>query len=190
MAKYNTTNEALDALEKQTQHLDWNNKEHQKRMKEIILEIVNETSVEATGKVTVLYSGQIYGQKATDIAKKMSENSNIRILDKTPAFELLEDPAFKDIMAKSLGYSSNDQMSNFLDNLKDSNINAYYNRIENQFQFNGKDGLWAVISRNFAKATEGEVRILTINPRIDSVLVATELEAILDDIKNNMLYAN
>lgn len=114
MAKYNTKNEALDALEKQTQHLDWNNKEHQKRMKEIILEIVNETSVEATGKVTVLYSGQIYEHHATDIAKQMSENADIRILDKTPAFELLGDSAFKNIMAKSLGYPSNKDMSDFV----------------------------------------------------------------------------
>ena len=94
---------------------------------------------------------------------------------------------FHDLVAKSLGHEDLRAMNEYIDtNFKDARGNftqAYYETSESKFTFDGKDGLWARISKRFAMETKGEVRIMTVNPGEHSVLVNTEIEALLENKK-------
>jgi hypothetical protein len=53
---------------------------------EALKNLINELSVEASGSKTILYSGM-----GEDFSKNLSNNSDIRIIDSTQAFEFLKE---------------------------------------------------------------------------------------------------
>ena len=184
--KYNTAAEALNELNNRIANLDWKNSiKDRELIKLAILDVVSKTSVHvdhAESKITVLYSGDVNGKKSFDIAADMASNSDIRILDKTSAFELLKSQDFQNIQAKAFGYQDYDAMDTHLKSIHGDSP-SIYDTPEKKFEGDGKSGLWAIISRNFAAETVGEVRIVTVYPREDSVLAATEIETLLKEQK-------
>ena len=51
--------------------------------------------------------------------------------------------------------------------------------------FDGIQGLWAKTSKRFAEVTRDAVRIMTVRPRPDSVLLQTEIPTLIDGITQN-----
>lgn len=94
MVMYKTAEEALQALSANISDLNWkNNPADREKIKSAILDVVSKTSVSADGKLTVFYLGYIGGKDSFDIAKDMVNDSGIRLLNKTEAFNLMNYPA-------------------------------------------------------------------------------------------------
>ena len=160
-------NNALDELQKRTAGLEGH------ELRAALTQFINEQPVYSEGKITVLWSG--VRNEAEYIAKHASEFKDIRMLNKTLANDILDSDAFNALVAKSFGVSP--------DEFKIADRNSPLGKLKTDYLFDGKKGLWAQISRRFALETTGEVRIMAKNPRVDSVLVATEIETLLEERK-------
>lgn len=53
-------------------------------------ELISSLSIEASGSVTVLYSGSVDGQQTTEIAKLLAQDSTVRVIDKSDAARFLD----------------------------------------------------------------------------------------------------
>ncbi|MDO5091239.1 MAG: putative Ig domain-containing protein, partial [Cardiobacteriaceae bacterium] len=187
-----SANEVISDLQNKIKGLDYRNPVHQQKIIAYLNEAVQQVSVSSPGggKITVLYSGQVNGDSAAGIANKLAGHSDVRILDKTEAYKLLNHIDFKDIRAQALGYSNNDALNDFINKhypkgADGKRPSTYYNSPESRFEFDGKDGLWAKISKRFVAETDGEIRVMLGTPvRPDSVFNATELEEILEQIES------
>lgn len=189
---YNDVNSAILALKKEISGLDWNSKADQLKIRKAIHQVVQATSVAAEGETTVFYSGYINITGSFKIAATMKEDSRIRIIDKTAAFQLLNDDDFKNIQAKAFGYETYGEMEKALakevgTSIKvpvaewtDAQKTKYYSTPEKVFEGHGEKGLGAQISKRFAAETEGDVVIMTELPNVDSVLVLTELKETIE----------
>ncbi|ESK50169.1 hypothetical protein P255_02667 [Acinetobacter brisouii CIP 110357] len=136
-------------------------------LKQELTRIVNETSVYAEGNTTYLYAGS-----GTPVAGSMKADVNARVIDKTAASELLLSDKFQAKLAEAFGVLDDE-----LDNLpRDHELN--------QFLYDGETGLWAQTSKRFVEETTGEVRIITTEPRLNSVLVQTEIPTLVEKIAN------
>ncbi len=60
---------------------------------------------------------------------------------------------------------------------------TYYTSLPSTFRFDSQNGLWAIISRHFARETTGEVRVMTQAPRPGAILLQTEIPTLLKGIK-------
>ena len=162
-------NNALDELHRRTAGLEGH------ELRSALTQFINEQPVYSEGKITVLWSG-VWNQ-AEYIAGHSSEFKDIRMLNKTLANDILSSDAFNALVAKSFGVS--------FEEFNDINLdrNSPLGKLKTDYLFDGKKGLWAQISRRFALETTGEVRIMAKNPRVDSVLVATEIETLLEERK-------
>lgn len=110
--------------------------------------LISQLDINATGQVTILYSGRVSGGVSSrDIIKGMLSNGDdIRVLDQTEAARFLDmerNTVFTDALKRI-----------FHDNPSTPGSTA------NQF-LNGTKGAWDIISANFAAETVGEVRTLT-----------------------------
>ena len=112
----------------------------------------------ARGNITVLYSGDIVDVSASEIATEMISNPNIRVIDKTHAADFMVSEEFRTALAETFGKSEAE-----IDSLpRDHPLKSWL--------FDGETGAWAATSKRFVEATTGEVRIMTVTPRAESVL--------------------
>lgn len=137
---------------------------------EALLELAKQVSVEASGSVTVLYSGSVGDAHSTDVVKSIiAGGADVRVIDKTEASLLLSSDEFLDALGRSQGLSLN-QM---LDRSFDHPIKTWL--------FDPQNGPWADASARFAGATVGEVRVIAPNADATRVFGATELKALLQN---------
>ena len=139
--------------------------------------LASEVSVDADGKITVLYGGTLAsGDGAGKVVKAMADNnSDLRVITNTQARLLLEDEFFKRAIAKSFGVARD---------LVDKNNGNPANLF-----LEGTDGLWGDTSVRFIQETTGEVRILTESPNPTRILYARELPALIERLKDNSITA-
>ena len=95
--------------------------------------------------------------------------------------EYTNDNRFKRLLARSLGYENYDKLEKGIEQLKAKGI--YYESLPSTFRFDSQEGLWAIISRHFARETTGEVRVMTQAPRPGATLLQTEIPTLLKGIK-------
>lgn len=124
-------------------------------------ELADQVSIDARpgytqGSVTLLYSGPINGVDSVEyIDLMMQSREDIRVIDKTHVGKFLADSSFKNAWREAGGD---------IDSLN-----------------HGANGPWARASARFIADTAGEVRVLTLGPRANSVFVMTELKKALAD---------
>ena len=70
---------------------------------EALRSLANQVSVESTGRVTVLYSGQVgSGISANSIIEGMvAQGEDIRVINKTPAADFLSSKPYQNAVAKA-----------------------------------------------------------------------------------------
>ncbi len=110
-----------------------------------LVNLAKQVDITAEGSVTVLYS-------------KMGSDPNIRILDKTDAFEFLTSDDFQRALGQTKGVS--------LAQMKDPSFISPEKTALLNWNYDGTAGPWAGISKNFAEATVGDVRIMTSAPNM------------------------
>ena len=121
---------------------------------------IGRQSVAAEGKVTMLWACRTadgivgYGDVADAIAE--ADDPNIRTLNKTVANRVLANDAFMDLVATSYGFNAKE--------FREAAWESEMGLKKKAFLFDGKNGLWAQISKRFAQETTGELRIMTSNP--------------------------
>jgi hypothetical protein len=144
-----------------------------------LLKLASEVSIETTGKITVLYSGNMSnGTSANNVIEAMVANSeDVRVINKTPAAEFLNSREFKDAVARAHGITLKEMSATL--NPTDAAKAA------NAWLYDGKSGPWAETSKRFMDATVGEVRIMTTSPRLTSVLYETEIPVLLEKLKTS-----
>lgn len=140
--------------------------------------LVNEISVEASGKTTLLYSGPLAkdatGNTLIDsrhaVQKLVDGGADIRVIDKT------EVAKFLDVRPEG----GNTVLRNHLLQVfgTDPTIRG---TTANNFLHHGTTGLWAVGSKNFVQATVGEVITLTPHADLSRTFGQTELPTALAD---------
>lgn len=91
------------------------------------------------------------------------------------------DDRFKNILAQSLGYEEYEKLEDGIKELMAEG--TYYTSTPSTFRFDSQKGLWAIISRHFARETTGEVRVMTQAPRPGAILLQTEIPTLLKGIK-------
>lgn len=159
---YNTMDQVSGALSALTSTGD--------QLKADLLNLISQVSVHAEGSVTVLYSGKVEGTNAWEIVNQMiAEGRDVRAIQKTLAAQVLNHDDFRAKVAVAFGLDVE-----MLDS--DASVKAWFE--------DGKTGAWAEISKRFVEATTGEVRILTTEPLLNSVLHETELPALLSRIRD------
>jgi hypothetical protein len=146
--------------------------------------LINQLSIEAEGKITILYSGSTAnGVSNADIIQGMLRNGDdIRVIDKTEAAKFLQVndklPGYNDDLAEKLTILFGD----------DGSVRG---KPGNKFLFGDKDasgtripnGAWDNISGRFIDATVGEVPTLTGGADEDGVFGQTELTRALGTSK-------
>lgn len=143
-------------------------------------ELVSSLSIEASGTVSVFYSGDVNGQKTSDIAKLLTQDPTVRVLDKTDAARFLDintnipfRQALIDVFKSDPG-SSGTTANSFLFGTTDSATGI-----------RAPNGAWDNISGRFVDATQGPVKILTENPRDFSVFKQTELPKLIAKLQSS-----
>lgn len=134
-----------------------------------IIAYVQQLSVDAPGSVTVLYSGDISGIPAWKIVATMG--SDVRRIDKTLAATVINSSEFKLKVAQAFGLTLQEFQSE-LDNINSTHpAKTWFSK--------GGSGPWAIASEMFVNATTGKVKILTLAPDSNSILVQNELKALV-----------
>ena len=159
-----------------------------KELQHRLANFIQQQSIDAKGNTTVLYAGRINHNNAdigtANVSKAMAKDKNIRVIDKTTAAQTLDDKDFKYLVAVSLAVQGKDE----------EEIRYKYEKLpyeselgkqKTAFMFDGTQGLWAKTSKRFAEATTKAVRIMTVRPRPDSVLLQTEIPTLIDGITQN-----
>jgi hypothetical protein len=140
--------------------------------------LVNSLDINASGSVTVLYSGTVNGNQSTEIAKALALDSKVRILDKTAAASFLNidtNRAFSQALEDVFGDRPSDRGSRANAFLFGQGSGA--SRVPN--------GAWDNISSRFVNATTGVVKILTEFPGEGSVFRKTELPALFQKLQTS-----
>lgn len=147
--------------------------------------LIAQLDVSTHGSTTVLYSGWLNDTVETgDVISEMKKDPSLRILDNTEAFKFLDviDPDSDTHNAKL--YQTLVRI--FGDNPEDWQNNS----ASNQFLFGAKngdvrspDGVFDIVSANFAKEAVGDVIALVPKARADRVFAASELPELLANSK-------
>lgn len=157
-------------------------------MQQRLTSFIRQLSITANGDTTVLYAGRIdhnnAGISTADISRVMAGDGNIRVIDKTTAAKILDDDDFKYLVAVSLAVQGKDE-EEIIRKYNDLPYESNLGKQKTAFMFDGTEGLWAKISKRFAEATTKAVRIMTVRPRPDSVLLQTEIPTLIDGITQN-----
>jgi hypothetical protein len=138
--------------------------------KEKLMAIVAKVDANAEGSITVFYTGKINGMETGEIVKILyNQGADIRIIHNTEASKFVDGTAFRDAVSEVFGLDDN------------SPDWSDWNSPVNQWLNAAKNGPWAKISENFAKATVGEVVFFGPNANYDRVFGQTELPELLRD---------
>lgn len=158
------------------------------KLQQRLTSFIQQLSIGAKGDTTVLYAGSINHNNAgigtANVSKAMAKDNNIRVIDKTIAAQTLDNDDFKYLVAVSLAIQGEDKF----EILRKYNNLPYESELGKQktaFMFDDTQGLWAKTSKRFAEATTKAVRIMTVRPRPDSVLLKTEIPTLIDGITQN-----
>jgi Ca2+-binding RTX toxin-like protein/subtilisin-like proprotein convertase family protein len=139
--------------------------------KQQLLDIVNQVDINATGKVTVLYSGasgllDAAGNKisAGSAVKGLADSgADIRVISNTQAFEFLNSRDFTNAVERIVGSDAN---------IPGTDANKFINDA-------GPEGAWANVSRRFAADTVGDVVTYSANAVEGRILAVDELPELL-----------
>ncbi|MDR2636181.1 MAG: hypothetical protein LBC08_05065, partial [Campylobacteraceae bacterium] len=121
-----------------------------------LFNISKDVSVDASGSTTILYSGNIDGQKTGDIVATIAElDPNVRIINNTDAARFLNSKKLKKALYETTGIDWNSYIRDTLSPeqkaiIKDLNDNKLYS----------STGPWSQASKRFAQETKGRVIIL------------------------------
>lgn len=128
---------------------------------EALRDLANQVSTEASGSITLLYSGDIGEVSTVKIIENIVANgTEIRLIDKTEAFTFLSDRRVILAVASAYGVTEEDV------NTRGTDANTFLN--------DGKTGLWADTSKRFADATVGEVHTITPAAHPDRIFAQTD----------------
>ena len=159
-----------------------------KKLQHRLANFIRKLSIDVKANPTVLYAGSINHNNAgigtANVSKAMAKDNNIRVIDKTIAAQTLDNDDFKYLVALSLSIQGKDKA----EIIRKYNNLPYESELGKQktaFMFDGTQGLWAKTSKRFAEATTKVVRIMTVRPRPDSVLLKTEIPTLIDGITQN-----
>jgi len=160
---YETLSDALDALSNLTSTGDL--------LKSDLMNLIGQVSVRAEGAVTVLYSGGVAGGPgSSEIIENMLESDlDIRVVDESAAAKLIETDSFRRKVAEAFGIDFE---------LFDTDG---YRGPATDWLGHATEGPWADVSRRFAQATVGDVRVVAPEGDVSRILAQTELPALLDN---------
>ena len=157
-------------------------------MQQRLTSFIRQLSITANGDTTVLYAGRIdhnnAGISTADISRVMAGDGNIKVIDKTIAAQTLDDKDFKYLVAVSLSIQGENEKQ-IVDKYENLPYESELGKQKTAFMFDGTQGLWAKTSKRFAEVTRDAVRIMTVRPRPDSVLLQTEIPTLIDGITQN-----
>lgn len=124
-----------------------------------------QVDADASGKVTVLYSGRVSeGVYSNDVVKGMiAAGEDVRVINNSQAAKFLESRDFNAAVSKAYGIDLADLTS------------GKYHGPATDWLYNAKEGPWADASGRFVDATHGEVRAIVSDAKLDRVFVAVEL---------------
>jgi hypothetical protein len=156
---------------------------------EALFDLVKQVSIDATGSVTILYSGQstsydVNGKpivSTKDLLHAMKVNGeSIRIIDDTDAAKFLQSKQFRVALARLYGLDVRDleSLPADLSPAKQAAMVSMKEMLDHP-----TTGMWAEVSGRFVEATVGEVRTLTGGAFAHRVFGQTELPAALMNIK-------
>lgn len=146
--------------------------------KESLLGLAQTVSVEASGKVTLLYSGTfgidaVGNEISTGSMVNGLASQDIRTIDKTQAKIFLNSPIFKKAVADVYGTTVQDM------ELREPSTPE--GKLANDFMNNSKTGVWAETSKRFIQGTTGEVVTWTAHADSNRIFGATELPEALKE---------
>jgi hypothetical protein len=158
------------------------------KLQQRLTSFIRQLSITANGDTTVLYAGRIdhnnTGISTADISRVMAGDGNIKVIDKTIAAQTLDNNKFKYLVAVSLSIQGKNEKQ-IVDKYENLPYESELGKQKTAFMFDGTQGLWAKTSKRFAEATTKVVRIMTVRPRPDSVLLQTEIPTLIDGITQN-----
>ena len=159
-----------------------------KKLQHRLANFIRKLSIDVKANPTVLYAGRIDHNNAgigtADVSKVMAEDNNIRVIDKTTAAQILDNNDFKYLVAVSLAIQGENEKQ-IVDKYENLPYESELGKQKTAFMFDGTQGLWAKTSKRFAEVTRDAVRIMTVRPRPDSVLLQTEIPTLIDGITQN-----
>jgi Ca2+-binding RTX toxin-like protein len=152
--------------------------------KEELRSLINQLDITATGKITILYSGETAsGITNNDIIRAMLHNGeDIRVISTTEAAKFLntdlKDSAYNKVFAQKL-----DQL--FGGNPEKPGTESYQFLYGEQAADGTRipNGVWDNASARFVDATEGEIRTLTGGANVNRTFFQTELSHALRNNK-------
>ena len=143
--------------------------------KESLISLVNELDIYAKGTVSVFYSGKVQGVGTGDIVQTLlDQDMDIRALDKTQAFEFLNERAFHTAVGRIFGVTRDELVKGSPDSAK-----AALAKEANDWLYGATDSPWSAISKNFAAATEGDVAVIAPEAKFERIFGQTELPELL-----------
>ncbi|MEZ5588522.1 MAG: hypothetical protein R3E46_15720 [Sedimenticolaceae bacterium] len=160
---YETLSDALDALSNLTSSGDL--------LKSDLINLIGQVSVHAEGAVTVLYSGSVAGGPgSSEIIENMLEMTWIsESLIRVWLLSLSNRGDFRRKVAEAFGIDFE---------VFDTDG---YRGPATEWLGHETDGPWADVSRRFAQATVGDVRVVAPEGDVSRILAQTELPALLDN---------
>ncbi len=137
---------------------------------ETLRELAKQVDVSSSGRITVLYSGNVADRvSAWNVVKAMETvGEDVRLIDKTEVNKFLNSEEFISATADAHGIRADDILSR--------NPAA---KVANEWLYHPTEGPWADASARFADATQGEVKTIVSGATPKRVFGATELPRIL-----------
>jgi hypothetical protein len=145
-----------------------------------LYDLAKQVNVNASGNVTILYSGQpangVVTQQIIDAMKQNGES--IRVIDDTDSAKFLNSKEFKDALASQYGLDSRDLEAkpSELPSAKQAAMKSM-----NDALYDATKGPWAEASARFVDATVGEVRTFTGGANAERVFGQTEIPHALNN---------
>ncbi|WP_020379887.1 XVIPCD domain-containing protein [Dyella ginsengisoli] len=135
------------------------------RTPENLRELASQIDADASGKLTVLYSGPTTKEVwSSDVIKAMNASGeDVRVIDNSQAARFLQSRDFYHAVAETYGIPARPL------------INGTYRGPATDWLYDARQGPWADASARFVDATRGEVRIIASDARPDRVFGAVEL---------------
>ncbi len=130
-----------------------------------LTELIQRTSVETGGKLTVYYGGEMGAVHTSQVIGALKANPDVRVIDKTELADLLTRSEFQKELAKAFDTT--------VDNLENRSDPA------NKFLFDAKQGQWALGSERFSGATVGPSIALSVEANPERTFTQVELSNML-----------
>lgn len=136
------------------------------RTPENLRELASQVDADASGKLTVLYSGPTTKEvRSSDVIKAMNASGeDVRVIDNSQAAKFLQSEDFYHAVAETYGIPEILPLSN-----------GTYRGPATDWLYDAQQGPWADVSARFVDATRGEVRVIASDARPDRVFGAVEL---------------